>query len=114
MNSRNEDEALVFLQQEQPTEVRKPDITWLPDAFDLQGEPVFVVGDKIVIEYYNTVTKNRKYLHTRIYTVKMMDEETGDMKLFDEAYHQSAFSNYKKIKEHGDIIKMFAAGFRVD
>jgi hypothetical protein len=111
----NEEDAVEFLQTTlAPPAKSKPNIDGLQDALDSEGKPVFAVGDMIVIESYMNFGSKRKYLHTRVYRVKALDEVTGDVQLYDENYKQSANTNIHRLGKTGDVIKMHAKYIKID
>ncbi len=96
------DEPLTFTERE----ARKPDISRLPDAVDINGIPSFDIGEKIIIERRSVVLEGRPYIDTKTYTVKSLNVNTGDMLLFDESLHQSAMSNYIEGLKKGFVFKL--------
>ncbi len=86
----------------------RPSISQYSDALDSEGKPLFVVGDKLIIERYINFGKTRQWLDTRTYTVSKIDIDSGEIKLFDDQYKQSAYSNFKRAHLHGDVIKLYA------
>ena len=90
----------------------KPDISALPDAMSKDG-PLFVRGDKIVIERYATVLAGAPYLDTRTYLVESVDSITGKVNLWDPAMAQFATDNWKHGVKHGYVYKFARAGVAV-
>lgn len=90
----------------------KPDISALPDAMSADG-PLFVRGDKIVIERYATVLVGAPYLDTRTYLVESVDVVTGKVNLWDPAMAQFATDNWKHGVKHGYVYKFARAGVAV-
>lgn len=87
-------------------EARKPDISRLPDAIGADGEPLFRVGEKIIIERRATVLEGNPYLDTRTYMVVGINTENGNLDLFDESLCQSAMSNWKSGLRRGFVFKL--------
>lgn len=75
--------------------VNKPDISHLPNGIGKDGYPVFVAGDKIVIERYTSFLHGNPYLDTRTYKVQKVDHVTGKIDLWDESLDQQAVDNWK-------------------
>lgn len=85
-------------QAEAERESRKPDISWLEDATTKLADgtviPLFNVGDSIVIERYATLLKTRPWLDTQTYVVRSIDDDTGDIKLWNPVLEQQAMNNF--------------------
>ena len=92
--------------------VQKPDISRLPPAIGPDGRPLFVAGDKIVIERYSAILLGNPYLDTRTFRVKSVDMETGLVHLHDEVLVQNATDNWKSGVASGQVYK-FAMGTSV-
>jgi len=90
----------------------KPDISALPDAMSKDG-PLFVRGDKIVIERYATVLIGNPYLDTRTYLVESVDSVTGKVNLWDPAMSQFATDNWKHGVKYGYVYKFARAGVAI-
>jgi hypothetical protein len=90
-----------------PKPVNKPDISRLPPAMSPEGRPLYIVGDRIVIERY--AARGRHYLDTRTYRVDSINETTGNVWLYDINLHQHAGDNFRTGPAGGNIYK-FAAG----
>jgi hypothetical protein len=93
-----------------PKPVNKPDISRLPNAI-VDGKPIFVAGDKIVIERYAGCLIGNPYLDTRTYRVQKVELETGKIWLWDETFQQHAMDNWKRGSEIGQVYKL-ANGLR--
>lgn len=89
--------------------VSKPDISMMPDALDADGKPMFVAGDKIVIERHTSLLAGNPYLDTRTFRVNSVDMETGRLELFDESLPQHATDNWLTGVAMGNVYK-FARG----
>lgn len=92
-----------------PKAVNKPDISRLKDALSKEGRPLYVVGDRIIIERYGTIGGRRLYLDTRTYRVDRIDEASGNVWLFDLDLGQHAGDNFRSGPRGGNVYK-FAAG----
>jgi len=90
----------------------KPDISSLPDAMGPDG-PLFVRGDKIVIERYATILAGAPYLDTRTYLVESVDPITGKVNLWDPSMAQFASDNWKHGVKHGYVYKFARSGVAV-
>lgn len=93
-----------------PPKVR-PDISRLPDAFelDLEGrpQPRFRAGDDIIIERHSIVLPSRPWLSTDTFMVQDIDQETGHMRLWHRGLQQYDMSNYVTgILKHGIVYKL--------
>lgn len=89
----------------------RPDITRLPDAFelDLEGrpQPRFRAGDDIIIERHSIVLPSRPWLSTDTFMVQDIDQETGHMRLWHRGLQQYDMSNYVTgILKHGIVYKL--------
>jgi hypothetical protein len=93
-------------------DARKPDITWLEDAVvEAEGMkvPLFNVGDRIVIERYCRMLQGSPWLDTQTYEVQSIDDETGDLRLWNPDLKQFAMSNFIKGPARGDVFKLAPA-----
>jgi len=90
INDLLEEETLI------PRINNKPEIDQLADALDKDGHPLFLVGDKIVIERYISIMPGNAWLDTRLVVVKAIDPLTGDLLLIDPDLRQSVYCNYIK------------------
>jgi hypothetical protein len=97
----------------EPRENRKPDISALDEGLVVVDDsmilPVFSNGDKIVIERYNSVLNGKPWLDTRTYIVENIDDETGDMKLWDPERNHWSLWNYISGTAKGDVVKLAPA-----
>lgn len=75
--------------------LNKPEISHLPNGIGKDGYPIFVPGDRIVIERYASFLHGNPYLDTRTYRVQKVDHITGKVHLWDEALDQYALDNWK-------------------
>lgn len=91
----------------------KPDISRLPDAMGPGPAPLFVRGDKIVIERYASILAGNPYLDTRTYVVESVDTVTGKVNLWDPAMAQFATDNWKHGVKHGYVYKFARSGVAV-
>lgn len=106
-DSENDAEKSFSVQRNIKREARKPDIDHLPDCV-VDGKFLGKPGDKIVIEHYASMLKDRPWLKTCAYSVIAIDEVRGDLKLIDVQTNQNALSNYITGVEYGYRFK-FAA-----
>lgn len=84
----------------------RPDISNLPNGIGRDGMPIFVPGDKIVIERYASFLRGNPYLDTRTYRVQKVDLVTGKLHLWDESLDQYALDNWKHGLKIGQIYKL--------
>lgn len=82
----------------------KPDISRLPDAI-VGGKLVLKPGERIVIERRVPFLDGCPYLDTRTYVLKSVDEVTGVIRLWDEAFQQWGMDNYIKGPTYGQVYK---------
>ena len=87
-------------------ESARPDISGLPNAIGPDGIPVFVKGDKIVIERYASFLQGNPYLDTRTYKVEAVDLDTGKVDLWDENLQQYANDNWRHGLKIGQVYKL--------
>jgi len=88
---------------------RKPDISWLEDGTVVTDEgrlPLFAIGDKIVIERYCSMLEGSPWLDTKTYEVTGIDDETGNLQLWNPDLKQHAMSNFKFGLDKGQVIKL--------
>lgn len=91
-------------------EARKPKISHLENATVTVGDeilPLFGIGDRIVIERYAHVLPLRPWLDTQTYLVDDIDDETGDLKLWNADLMQHAMANFRTGPARGDVYKLF-------
>ena len=83
---------------EQQQRANRPMIDHLPDAIerDELGRSVLNAkpGEKLIIERWATILKNRPWLDTKTYTIISIDEATGHLKLWDDDLQRNAATNY--------------------
>ena len=97
----NEEEFAVLTpeQKEALRATLKPNIDHLVDAVVLleDGTRVFVpeVREKLVIERRSTLSKQRPWLDTRVWMVNSINNETGEITLWDPDLMQHAKANFK-------------------
>lgn len=76
----------------------RPDIDHLDDAVvvDENGKHKCLQhkGNRIIIERFATMLKDRPWLDTRSYIILSLDPETGDMSLLEEEFQHQAKSNF--------------------
>lgn len=96
----------------------KPEIGHLEDAvmFDEAGHPYLdvKVGDRIVIERYNGILKDRPWLDTKPYYVNDVDQASGKVKLYFEELQQNATDNFLVGLRLGNLYKKMPADGRWD
>lgn len=89
---------------------KKPKISHLEDATVPAGStvlPLFGIGDRIVIERYAHVLPGAPWLDTQTYYVDDIDDETGDLKLWNGDLMQHARANFITGPARGDVYKLF-------
>jgi hypothetical protein len=84
----------------------RPDISKLPNGIGPDGIPVFVRGDKIVIERYSGVLQGHPYLDTRTYVIQSVDTVAGKIAMYDAAQGQFATDNWKVGLKNGNVYKL--------
>lgn len=93
---------------------RKPDISHLPAAAvraeDGTVLPLFDVGDKIVIERHAGMLTGRPWLDTQTYVVQHINDDTGDLKLWNPDLLQFALGNFIKGPARGDDYRLAVEG----
>ena len=91
-------------------EARRPNIDWLEDAVAIvDGEPVplFEVGDRLVIERRaGEVLRGAPWLDTQTYQVMSINDETGDLHLWNKELCQHGWGNYITGPSRGDVYKL--------
>lgn len=92
--------------REQKRLLKKPSIDHLVDAVATleDGSLIFIpdVRERVIIERTASMLSNRPWLDTRIYTVLQIDDETGNLKLWDDEFRQFAYSNFiTGTRDHG-------------
>ena len=89
-------------------EKKKPDISMYTNALDHLGEPLFAIGDYIIIEkHYMQPDGILKWLNTKTYRVKKINVDNGDLTLWDDEEQQWSASNYKiGPSKYGAVFKL--------
>jgi hypothetical protein len=93
-----EDGSLTPEQREARRLARKPYIDHLQDGVaEADGErvPLFDVGDRIVVERRISFLTGHPWLDTRVYVVKVIDDETGAIHCTDEEMQHYACVSFK-------------------
>jgi hypothetical protein len=113
---KDDDEKIVSLLMLDPEtarrarEARRPNIDWLEDAVAMvDGSPVplFEVGDRLVIERRaGDVLRGSPWLDTQTYQVMHIDDETGNLRLWNRELCQHGWGNYITGPERGDVYKL--------
>jgi len=93
-----------------PPKIR-PDISRLPNAFELDIEgrpqPLFRVGDDIIIERHSITLASRPWLSTDTFMVQDINHETGHIRLWHRGLQQYDMTNYVTgILKHGIVYKL--------
>ena len=104
-------EVLIREEKEKQRAASKPYVDHLADAvIEENGELKLVlnVGDKLVIERWVTWSdNNRTWLDTKIYEIRQIDHETGNLALWDPEWQHHAGSNFKTgITQYGYKFKV--------
>jgi len=84
---------------------RKPDTDWLEPALATHEGvtvPLFNTGDRIVIERYCHQLAGSPWLDTQTYQVDSIDDETGDLCLWNPDLLQRAMGNFLTGPSRGD------------
>lgn len=108
--SNNDEVHLVVDESPEAIEARKPKISHLEDATVVAGDevlPLFGIGDRIVIERYAHSLMSTPWLDTQTYLVDDIDDETGDLKLWNADLMQHAMGNFRTGPARGDVYKLF-------
>lgn len=91
-------------------EARRPNIDWLEDAVvtvDGSQIPLFEVGDRIVIERRaGDILRGAPWLDTQTYQVMHIDDETGNLRLWNKELCQHGWGNYITGPARGDVYKL--------
>lgn len=91
-------------------DLRKPSIAHLDDAVARLEDgtilPLFVEGEKIVIERRCSTLVGNPWLDTMTYTVKTIDDETGVLRLWNDELRQNAYGNFITGPARGDVYKL--------
>lgn len=87
-------------------ETGRPDISGLPNAIGGDGCPIFVKGDRIVIERRASFLQGNPYLDTRTYRVEAVDLVSGKVNLWDESLNQYATDNWRHGVKVGQVYKL--------
>lgn len=115
-----EEFALAGLTPEQREQKRlsnKPSIDHLPDGVAALDDgsvlPLFDVGERIVAERHTDLLGGAPWLDTRVYIVKSINDETGELLCYDEELQHFAYIGFRnpltRIKlapKHGDPFKV--------
>jgi len=100
---------LEQVEQQKNESSKKPTIDGLLDAFSIIDDVIVFnpeVETKIVVEMNNIHVKSNCWLFTRVYTVKEIDQETGNLKLWDDGRIQWAGANFKYAANFPNVIKI--------
>lgn len=93
---------------------RKPDISHLPLAAvkDKDGTvlPLFDIGDRIVIERHAGMLTGKPWLDTQTYVVQHINDDNGDLKLWNPDLLQFALGNFIKGPARGDDYRLAVEG----
>lgn len=85
-------------QREEKRLANRPAIDHLPDGIALSADgtkvPLFDVGDRIVVERFLSWAPTR-WLDTRVYLVRSIDDETGEVRCLDEECNHFAMLGFK-------------------
>jgi len=98
-------------------EGRKPNISHLDDAVTWvdSGEPghgyvpLFTIGDKLVIERYAHGLASKIWIDTQTYVVDGIDDDSGNLRLWNPDLMQHAMGNFVTGPQRGDKYKLAAA-----
>lgn len=72
----------------------KPDISHLEMAIDEKGNFIPGEGDQVVIERYCSVLPSKCWLDTCLYTIRELDYDNGNLRLWNETDEHYSWSNY--------------------
>lgn len=99
-------QAAASSEIEQIDESTKPFIDHLSDAV-IDGQFIVDVGGLVIVErWYKADPSTTKWLDTRSYTVKKVNQESGFIRLFDHEMKQDAATNFKSGLERGYRFKI--------
>ena len=111
-----DDEKIVSLLMLDPEaahrarEARRPNISWLEDAITVDDGLVvrlFEVGDRLVIERRaGDVLRGAPWLDTQTYHVMSIDDDTGNIHLWNKELCQHGWGNYLTGPARGDVYKL--------
>jgi len=89
--------ALFDEEERQKTESKKPTLEGLSSAVkSVDGKIVFIpeIDSRIAVEMNNVHVKSNSWLYTRVYIVKEINLENGNVRLWDEGRKQWASTNF--------------------
>lgn len=113
-----EDEASISLlspaEAQAKREARRPDVSAFPDALDAEGKPLFRAGDRVVVERRSVILSGSPWIDTKVYRVLNVDQDTGNVRFYDEQINQFASSNYRTATARGSVFKLLPTGARTD
>lgn len=94
--------------ENQITSASKPDISDRLPAVHIIPEtgehiPLFEINDDIIIERYASSLPGNPWLDTQTYTVKGIDDATGNLRLWNPVLHQWALGNFILGPKKGDV-----------
>lgn len=99
----NVDVVTKLSAEEEKAQRKRPDITHLSMAVDDTGVFIPGVGEKVVVEKVSSPIKGiSHWLDTSVYVIKEFDDETGNLKMWNEE-----FGGFLKI----NYIDALAAGY---
>ncbi len=94
-----DDGTLTPEQREQKRLARKPNIDHLPNATVVLDDnsilPLFDAGDRIIAERHVSFLWGHPWLDTRVYTVKSINDEKGEVHCIDDELQHYACIGYK-------------------
>lgn len=105
-------EVLQAQAREQRRLASKPNIDHLDDAVvEKDDKPTckLTKGQLITIERYASVLANKPWLDTRTYMINSVNQETGELRLWDEELEHHASSNFITGRELGYRFKVTAS-----
>ena len=114
----SEDEISVSLlspaEAQAKREARRPDVSSFPDALDAEGKPLFRAGDRVVVERRSVILSGSPWIDTKVYRVLGVDQDSGNVRFYDEQINQFASSNYRTASARGSVFKLLPTGARTD
>lgn len=95
-----------------PVSQSRPSVAGLQPAVyfkDPKWDRLFDVGDSIVIERFSTLLSGNMWLDTQTFQVMAINDETGDVNLYNNQASQWAMTNYATAPLYGHNL-LFATG----
>jgi hypothetical protein len=106
--SKQRDFVSEKIEEEVPQNPKRPSTKGLFSAITHldDGTPIFVPepGEYVLIDRSANFLKGKPWIETRLWKVKRVNEETGDVLLYDDSFQQWGATNYIKGHLSGDLL----------